>query len=137
MSSKKVKPEPHTPTRKGNKLTDQQEEEQQQQETREKSTKSEGDTSAKDTKDEADNSATVKKDESIKSEDGAGAGADVEENDDICEICFSGDIEDDNLIVYCDGTGADGEPCKTVVHQYCYGAFTIPEGDEPWVSKRS
>ena len=40
------------------------------------------------------------------------------EDDDVCCICFSGDIEDDNLIVYCDGTGADGKPCTAIVHQW-------------------
>jgi hypothetical protein len=58
--------------------------------------------------------------------------APVNQDEDVCEICFSGDIEDDNLIVYCDGTGADGKPCSAIVHQWCYGVFNIPEGDDPW-----
>ncbi|MDO9334355.1 MAG: hypothetical protein Q7T57_07540, partial [Dehalococcoidales bacterium] len=51
--------------------------------------------------------------------------APIEENEDVCEICFSGDIEDEDLILYCDGTGADGKPCTTIVHQGCYGVFKV------------
>lgn len=79
-------------------------------------------------KDAAAESATA-------STDGAEAAASQE--DDVCCVCFSGDIEDDNLIVYCDGTGPDDKPCTAIVHQFCYGVFNIPEGDDPWSDSRT
>ena len=44
--------------------------------------------------------------------------------DDDCCICFNGDSEEDNPILFCDGPG-----CNCVVHQSCYGVQAIPEGD--------
>lgn len=43
---------------------------------------------------------------------------------DDCCVCFNGESEEDNPILFCDGPG-----CKCVVHQFCYGVDDIPEGD--------
>lgn len=37
-----------------------------------------------------------------------------EEEEVVCEVCYNGDVEDDNQIVMCDG-------CDVAVHQTCYG----------------
>jgi len=41
---------------------------------------------------------------------------------DDCAVCFNGDVEDDNEIVFC-------SRCGVGVHQTCYGIASIPEGD--------
>ena len=43
---------------------------------------------------------------------------------DDCCICFNGDSEDNDPILFCDGAG-----CSAVVHQSCYGVVSIPDGD--------
>ena len=43
---------------------------------------------------------------------------------DDCCICFNGDSEDNDPILFCDGPN-----CTAVVHQSCYGILSIPEGD--------
>jgi len=49
------------------------------------------------------------------------AAADQFTGDD-CAVCFNGDVEDDNEIVFC-------SRCGVGVHQTCYGIASIPEGD--------
>ena len=44
--------------------------------------------------------------------------------EDDCCVCFNGDSEENDPILFCDGPG-----CTAVVHQSCYGVLSIPEGD--------
>ena len=44
--------------------------------------------------------------------------------EDDCCVCFNGDSEDTDPILFCDGPG-----CTAVVHQSCYGVMAIPDGD--------
>ena len=44
--------------------------------------------------------------------------------EDDCCICFNGDSEDNDPILFCDGPG-----CTAVVHQSCYGILAVPDGD--------
>ena len=40
----------------------------------------------------------------------------------LCDVCFNGDVEDDNEIVIC-------ASCNTSVHQACYGIESVPDDD--------
>ena len=44
--------------------------------------------------------------------------------EDDCCVCFNGDSEENDPILFCDGPG-----CTAVVHQSCYGVLAIPDGD--------
>ena len=44
------------------------------------------------------------------------------EDDVLCQVCFGGESEENNQILYCDR-------CNVPVHQSCYGIPTIPDGD--------
>ena len=46
-----------------------------------------------------------------------------------CCVCGDDMAFENNLLVYCDGTG-----CDVAVHQGCYGIVNIPDGD--WYCKR-
>jgi PHD-zinc-finger like domain/PHD-finger/Zinc finger, C3HC4 type (RING finger) len=51
--------------------------------------------------------------------------AELKENltrDDVCHVCFGGDSEPNDSILFCDG-------CDLAVHQLCYGVPKIPKGD--------
>ena len=43
---------------------------------------------------------------------------------DDCCVCFNGDSDESDPIVFCDGPS-----CTAVVHQSCYGVAVVPEGD--------
>lgn len=45
-----------------------------------------------------------------------------EEDDSVCCICFNGDVEDGNEILFCDS-------CDIPVHQACYGVEEVPQGN--------
>jgi hypothetical protein len=45
-----------------------------------------------------------------------------EEDDVLCQVCYGGESEESNQILYCDR-------CNVPVHQSCYGIPNIPEGD--------
>ena len=53
--------------------------------------------------------------------------AQASEDDDLCAVCFDGEVQHNNNIVFCD-------KCNVAVHQFCYGVATIPEGD--WFCRR-
>eukprot|EP01083_Nonionella_stella_P066615 175596_1 len=44
------------------------------------------------------------------------------EDDEVCGVCFNGDVEDGNDIVFC-------ESCNLAVHQVCYGVREVPKDD--------
>ena len=44
--------------------------------------------------------------------------------EDDCCVCFNGESEENDPILFCDGPG-----CTAVVHQSCYGVMAIPDGD--------
>ena len=46
----------------------------------------------------------------------------IEEEDEVCDICRYGYSEPDDQLVFCDR-------CNLAVHQSCYGISTLPEGD--------
>ncbi len=52
---------------------------------------------------------------------GSGSGSGSSMDDVRCSVCWSGDCEDDNKIVGCDG-------CGVWVHQSCYGIVVVPKG---------
>ena len=45
-----------------------------------------------------------------------------EEDDVLCQVCYSGESGESNQILYCDR-------CNVPVHQCCYGIPEVPEGD--------
>ena len=51
----------------------------------------------------------------------------VEDSNANCVVCCDGGWSEDNKIVFCEGEG-----CRVVVHQDCYGILQVPEGDIPW-----
>lgn len=52
-----------------------------------------------------------------------------DENDEPCDVCFEGDSDELNEIIFCDG-------CDIAVHQNCYGVATVPRGEDPWFCLR-
>ena len=44
------------------------------------------------------------------------------ECDDVCAVCFDGDVQEGNDIILC-------ETCDLEVHLFCYGLPNVPEGD--------
>lgn len=48
----------------------------------------------------------------------------IKQNEIICQICTSGDYNDNNQIVFC-------SKCNVSVHQLCYGLYEVPEND--WI----
>ncbi|GAQ91848.1 FYVE/PHD zinc finger-containing protein [Klebsormidium nitens] len=53
----------------------------------------------------------------------------LDENDEPCDVCYEGDSDELNEILFCDG-------CDVAVHQNCYGVATVPRGEEPWFCLR-
>ncbi|KAJ1624966.1 hypothetical protein T492DRAFT_598144, partial [Pavlovales sp. CCMP2436] len=59
---------------------------------------------------------------------GSGSGEeDVDEADELCCVCGTGDSEEANLIVFCNR-------CDLAVHQVCYAVQRVPAGD--WLCDR-
>ena len=50
----------------------------------------------------------------------------VEEDNEVCDICREGYSEPGDMLVFCDR-------CNIAVHQGCYGIKEVPEGD--WFCK--
>lgn len=51
------------------------------------------------------------------------------EDESVCAVCFDGEVQHNNNIVFCDS-------CDVAVHQFCYGVAEIPPGDDPWFCRR-
>eukprot|EP00698_Gefionella_okellyi_P018344 TRINITY_DN5489_c0_g1_i1.p1 TRINITY_DN5489_c0_g1~~TRINITY_DN5489_c0_g1_i1.p1 ORF type:complete len:1058 (-),score=201.19 TRINITY_DN5489_c0_g1_i1:134-3307(-) len=49
---------------------------------------------------------------------------DEDEDDAICHVCGSGDVEDGDEILFC-----EDKDCNVAVHQSCYGIATVPKGE--------
>jgi hypothetical protein len=72
-------------------------------------------------------SSTITTQHAASSSTSSALGLVEEEEDRVCSVCFNGDHEHGNDIVFCDR-------CDIGVHQSCYGIPRLPEGD--WYCRR-